>query len=1112
MFNHSPSKLHGGLGSRHGDDPSIGGGGLGLGIANPNQQQHQYHFQQRLQQFQLQHQQDPAQDQAHPSNHQPIFPAHFSFASPPAQDASPMHNLPSNVAHSQAQNPAHGQDVDMGDAHQPEASVTNLIAQFENRSAKPPKPAKPSHVAAFNRANNALRVTSPTGEQFTSSSLRVRSGSIGRPPPVRFGSMGHQGHTGMRVASPITSQSVEAYGNRAAARSNSRAAATPTSPYTTIANSMSMPAPLRRQASSADAMQTDNMQNENFMNTGTMSPGTTGNMDGNHPSPFSFVSNGGRIVRSMQGHMMDTFGNMGGSMASPIVGTPTSPFGNIDYSAPRVVSPIQSPSIDPYGDIGALANLGGNNGTHSHFDAMSSADRVSSPMQTAGMSALDLGLDTKQTAQFVNSPTDAFQNIDPFLSMNSVASHQHSQVSFADMGSTQSTDPFAGLGLLIKQEPNVDSGHHFDGLSPGSRSASTVHAPMNFANQGYFQPQALSSHTQTQQDTQQQQQHQQQRPPPPPAKKSFLSRNQQDVGGTQSTPGFNMWRPPVPSTPKPVISHSQQPSKSSITSTTPNKSAAFLAQSRAELRIQTDHQPSIPQQQQPFSASMSITSPNSVILPSSVDTTVHNPSVASPNPPPLPARPSQQGSRPSREQVPAEAWESMKSIIRQLYLEERKPLKEVIQVMADRHGFQATPKMYKTRFSQWGFVKNNTEEEVKKLLSMKFQRDAEGKVSEFVRNGRVINLGTYLKRKGVTEYDLVDFETPADLPSYVRCRTPTPPPAPGYLRSPDLLRAQETVVGNMRKAFLHCRQSELDTKTTVGWTAVMVWGACSSELLYEANKRVETGDAGQGVDLIEAFKQLEVDLQKLSPQGIKEVLMGMVHRDPGMMTALSKYLAAYSSTNYERLHPLRQIFTTLYEVQQKHGPMMLSDLVWGCIPTLADELESIYGRRHPYVARTWIDLSMFYRHTNGERLQNLITEYQPLRRSIESKEGTHSVEDFAFRYTMLQLTNAANPQSSVIKTETLALWQALKDAGRASLTRSSDGNTYCVHDAIKVTPWIKRCQETYATVAELLQRYAGVNAVFYFEEDMHTMEHVPDAASAWAAAMEFTQHNGGRVI
>lgn len=48
------------------------------------------------------------------------------------------------------------------------------------------------------------------------------------------------------------------------------------------------------------------------------------------------------------------------------------------------------------------------------------------------------------------------------------------------------------------------------------------------------------------------------------------------------------------------------------------------------------------------------------------------------------------GSRPSREQVPAEAWESFKPTIRDLYLEQRKPLKEVMAIMADKYNFQAT--------------------------------------------------------------------------------------------------------------------------------------------------------------------------------------------------------------------------------------------------------------------------------------------------------------------------------------------------------------------------------------------------------------------------------------
>ncbi|KAL0932905.1 uncharacterized protein CTRU02_211868 [Colletotrichum truncatum] len=471
------------------------------------------------------------------------------------------------------------------------------------------------------------------------------------------------------------------------------------------------------------------------------------------------------------------------------------------------------------------------------------------------------------------------------------------------------------------------------------------------------------------------------------------------------------------------------------------------------------------------------------------------PSVA---PTPKPAT----GSRPSREQVPAEAWESFRLTIKQLYLEERRPLKEVMQIMAEQYGFQATPKMYKTRFSQWGFVKNNTEDEVKRLLSMKFQRDAEGKVSEFVRNGRVVNLGTYLKRKGVTEYDLVDFETPAQLPSYVRCRTPTPPPAPGYLRSPDLLRAQETVVGNMRKAFLHCRQFEVETDRQIGWTSIMLWGAGSSDMFADANKKFEMGehDAG-GHLLMRAFKRLEMDLKQLSPQGIKELLLGMVHRDAGMMTALCKYLAAYSTTNFERSHPLRQTFSTLYEVQQKHGPITLSELVWGCIPTIAEELEAIYGRRHPYVARTWIDLAIFYNHANPERLEKLLTELQPMRRQIAGRYGQNSAEDLCLRYAIVQLLQAAWPNGDTTRLEALDLWNAMKNAGLVFPVRGAEHNTFCYHSPVKIDPWERRCRDRYNVGVQFFQQHCGIKVLPYFEEDMHYTEHAPDSNAALAAAL-----------
>ena len=419
------------------------------------------------------------------------------------------------------------------------------------------------------------------------------------------------------------------------------------------------------------------------------------------------------------------------------------------------------------------------------------------------------------------------------------------------------------------------------------------------------------------------------------------------------------------------------------------------------------------------------------------------------------------------------------------------------------------PKMYKTRFSQWGFVKNNTEDEVKKLLSMKFQRDAEGKVSEFMRNGKIVNLGTYLKRKGVTEYDLVDFELPANLPSHIRCRTPTPPPAPEYLKSPDLLRAQELIVGNIRKAFLQCRQWELETERQVGWPSVMVWGAPSSEMLTEANFYFEAGDVDSGGQcLMNAFNQLEMDLKQLSPQAIMEVILGMVKRDLGLMTALCKYVAAFSTTNYDRSHPLRQILTCLYDVQQKHGAATLSELLWGSSPLIAEELEAIYGRRHPYVARTWADLAIFYDQKSTERLEKLALELRMQHRQMEQTQGTEFSDLLALRYTIAQLFYAASPDSDATKQSANELLKDMKKAKLLFRVRDPRNNAYCYHCAVKNDPWTKRCRRRYDSVVELLEKHADIKIHPYFEEDFHSTTHEPESSGAWAAVMGQPQPMG----
>ncbi|KAI3398360.1 hypothetical protein diail_9452 [Diaporthe ilicicola] len=51
-------------------------------------------------------------------------------------------------------------------------------------------------------------------------------------------------------------------------------------------------------------------------------------------------------------------------------------------------------------------------------------------------------------------------------------------------------------------------------------------------------------------------------------------------------------------------------------------------------------------------------------------------------------------------------WNIHMPIIRQLYMEEDRTLKEVVRIMRTEHGFIASEKMFKTRLISWGFRKN----------------------------------------------------------------------------------------------------------------------------------------------------------------------------------------------------------------------------------------------------------------------------------------------------------------------------------------------------------------------------------------------------------------------
>ncbi|KAI1434806.1 Clr5 domain-containing protein [Xylaria sp. CBS 124048] len=53
-----------------------------------------------------------------------------------------------------------------------------------------------------------------------------------------------------------------------------------------------------------------------------------------------------------------------------------------------------------------------------------------------------------------------------------------------------------------------------------------------------------------------------------------------------------------------------------------------------------------------------------------------------------------------------EDWDAHQETIRRLYLDEKRPLKDVVVIMETEYGFRATAKMYKTRLAKWKMLKN----------------------------------------------------------------------------------------------------------------------------------------------------------------------------------------------------------------------------------------------------------------------------------------------------------------------------------------------------------------------------------------------------------------------
>ncbi|KAI1467498.1 uncharacterized protein F4812DRAFT_399375 [Daldinia caldariorum] len=321
--------------------------------------------------------------------------------------------------------------------------------------------------------------------------------------------------------------------------------------------------------------------------------------------------------------------------------------------------------------------------------------------------------------------------------------------------------------------------------------------------------------------------------------------------------------------------------------------------------------------------------------------------IYSPNPLALavrPVEPVQHSKTPTRHQLQPEIWELYKEEIHELYIEENKPLNELMDIMQAK-GFKATPRMYKAKFAQWGFVKNNKKRDVAMMLRLQRERGAVGKPTTFRRHGRSVDIETYMKRKGISSLELVtpaaDVDVDVDLPEYLRALTP-PPVEPQHMTLPSHLHAQEILVSCFKDLTLSWSDS-LESPVSFEKDFNLYFDGELCEATRDFSRACwffSRNHNPLGAVLSQrAFSSLHLLIKTPSALGLFDLLIAsVISPDYGLAKELWRYLAGYAEAVLGTSSTFYRLFTAIYDVFRNDSLETGVDFIFSCMESILDML------------------------------------------------------------------------------------------------------------------------------------------------------------------------------
>jgi hypothetical protein len=254
--------------------------------------------------------------------------------------------------------------------------------------------------------------------------------------------------------------------------------------------------------------------------------------------------------------------------------------------------------------------------------------------------------------------------------------------------------------------------------------------------------------------------------------------------------------------------------------------------------------------------------------------------------------------------------------------------------------------MYKTRFTKWGFGKNNKRHEVLPMIRKRARRAAVGRASRFHVRGQPVDMTDverYLRRAGLSVQDAIDL--PAATPPTLRCSTPdsiiySPKPPRQYEISESILDSIRNYISGSFDQGTWISTSDLQNPrgflraSEFFHTMGIARDHLNGRQIRKAGIYLNFGFARIKSMLIEQTSEMLLDFFYF--------VICFQYRYPDITTAMTTQFADMSLIVLEGSHPLKQLFIALRSPDlpsvQKTAEMAASCMV--------DIFELKLGRSH----------------------------------------------------------------------------------------------------------------------------------------------------------------------